>query len=107
MDATTERQSEHKDFAAAEKEMVKSVDQLTRAGHLLKKGLSFAQVRGGKKHLIEAVNALSTIVDAQWLDISSKRRLQSFIQSKKTMMNPSVADLKTSISNLRPRWWRT
>jgi len=82
MDATTERQSEHKDFAAAEKEMVKSVDQLTRAGHLLKKGLSFAQVRGGKKHLIEAVNALSTIVDAQWLDISSKRRLQSFIQSK-------------------------
>merc|ERR1719262_1459056 len=43
--------------------------------------MSFAQIRGGKKKLIEAVNALSTIVQAQWLDISSKRRLQSFIQA--------------------------
>merc|ERR1719355_552159 len=34
-----------------------------------------------KKRLVEAVQALSTIVNAQWLDISSKRRLQSFIQA--------------------------
>merc|ERR1719262_558388 len=43
--------------------------------------MSFAQIRGGKKKLIEAINALSVIVTSQWLDISSKRRLQSFIQA--------------------------
>jgi len=81
MEASKERKSEHKDFVVAEKELIKSVDQLTRAGTLLKKGLSFAQIRGGKKKLVEAVNALSVIVTSQWLDISSKKRLQSFIQA--------------------------
>jgi chromosome segregation ATPase len=84
MEASKERASERKDFSAAEKELVQSVDELTRAGQILKKGLSFSQIRGGKKfkkHLVEVVNALNTIVESQWLDISSKRRLQSFIQA--------------------------
>jgi len=80
------RKGEHDDFVAAEKELIESVDQLGRAATVLKKGMSFAQMRGGKfqvnKESQEAINALKTIVESQWVGAGSRRTLQSFIQSK-------------------------
>merc|ERR1719265_1819475 len=81
--ATSVREGERKDFQASEKEMVKSIDQLSRAATLIKKGTSFAQVRtrGGKSSVQVAVAALQNIIESQWLDLQSKRHLQSFLQA--------------------------
>merc|ERR1719473_1149098 len=74
------REGQHSDFAAAEKELVKSIDELSRAATVLKRGMSLAQVPKGKK-IAAAVAALKTIVDAEWLDMGSKRKLKSFLQA--------------------------
>merc|ERR1719156_229557 len=42
--------------------------------------MSLAQVPKGNK-IAAAVNALKTIVDAEWLDLGSKRKLKSFLQA--------------------------
>merc|ERR1719156_387937 len=42
--------------------------------------MSLAQVPKGNK-IAAAVNALKTIVDAEWLDVGSKRKLKSFLQA--------------------------
>jgi len=80
------RAEQHNNFVAAEKELVTSVDQLGRAASVLKKGASLAQMRGGhasfSKASQAAVAALKTIVESQWIDASSQRSLQSFLQSK-------------------------
>merc|ERR1719217_1760809 len=85
-DAQGVRKTEHDDFVAAEKELVESIDQLGRAATVLKKGMSFAQTRGGtfqvNKQTQEAINALKTIVESQWVGAGSRRTLQSFFQSK-------------------------
>jgi len=85
-DATAARKAEHDDFVAAEKELVETVDQLSRAAAVLKKGASLAQTRGGHFHVSKqsqaAINALSTIVESQWVDSGSRKTLQAFIQAK-------------------------
>merc|ERR1719274_362613 len=49
--------------------------------------MSFAQTRGGAsqkklaKLLNPMINALSTIIEAQWVDSGSKKRMKSFLQS--------------------------
>jgi len=81
------RKAGNADFTAAEKELVESVDQLARATALIKKGMSFAQVHGGAsqtklaKMLSPMMSALSTIIEAQWVDSGSRRTLKSFLQS--------------------------
>jgi hypothetical protein len=80
-DATAVRTGQSEDFKAAEKELVTSVDQLGRAASILKRGMSFAQTSKGKKQIGAAVDALKNIVEASWLDISSKRSLKSFLQA--------------------------
>merc|ERR1719379_2979898 len=47
--ATEVRKAGQADFAAAEKELVKSVDELGRAYTVLKRGMSFAQTSQRKK----------------------------------------------------------
>jgi hypothetical protein len=85
-DATAVRKEEHDNFVASEKELIETVDQLGRAATVLKKGMSLAQTRGGQFHVNknteEAIGALSTIIESQWLSAGSKRTLQSFLQSK-------------------------
>jgi len=85
-DATAVRKEEHENFAASEKELLETVDQLGRAASVLKKGMSLAQTRGAQFHVNkqseEAINALSTIIESQWISAGSRHTLQSFLQSK-------------------------
>merc|ERR1719198_1490435 len=57
-DATKVREGQKSDFEAAEKELVKSIDELGRAATVLKRGLSFAQSAQGQKKLGDTVAAL-------------------------------------------------
>merc|ERR1719420_1833227 len=80
-DATKVREGQSADFKAAEKELVKSIDELSRAATVLKRGMSFAQTAQGQKKLKAAVNALKQMVDAEWVDVGSRRKLKSFLQA--------------------------
>jgi len=95
-DATTVREGQHEDFVAAEKELVTSIDQLGRAASILKRGMSFARTPKGqnfKKKVGAAVAALKNIVEASWLDISSKRSLKSFLQASAEAQDAEDDDL--------------
>merc|ERR1719386_377660 len=43
--------------------------------------MSFVQTANGRKKLKPMTNALSQMVDAEWVDVSSKRKLKSFLQA--------------------------
>jgi hypothetical protein len=79
------RKEGNADFVAAEKELVTTVDQLARAGALIKKEMSFAQVRGGAAKIAKKIkpmtDALSQIVEAAWVSAGSKKTMKSFLQS--------------------------
>merc|ERR1719335_855220 len=80
------RKGQNEDFQAAEKELIQTVDELSRAASALKKGTSLAQTRGGQATFSaqtrKALAALSTLVDAEWIDAGSKRSLQSLLQTQ-------------------------
>jgi len=91
--ATTVRESQNADFVAAEKELVTSVDECSRAAAALEKGLSLLQVRGGhkgkarkalKKQLAAVEASMSAILNAAWVDASSARKLKSLLQQSST-----------------------
>lgn len=96
-DAQGVRGEDHDNFVSAEKELVESIDQLGRAASVLKKGMSLAQMRGGKfrvnKQTQNAINALKVIVESQWVDAGSRRTLQSFLQSKASAESEEEDDL--------------
>merc|ERR1719420_1148440 len=85
---TKVREDENADFVAAEKELVKSVDECARAAAALEKGLSLMQMRGGnraarkqmKKQLAAVKNAMQTILSAAWVEVSSAKKLKSLLQ---------------------------
>merc|ERR1719160_285048 len=54
---------------------------LGRAATVLKRGMSFVQTANGRKKMREIVDALKTIVDAEYLDVGSRRKLKSFLQA--------------------------
>merc|ERR1719161_677851 len=80
-DATKVRAAGNADFAAAEKELVKSIDELSRAATVLKRGMSFAQTAKGHKKIAAVVDALKNIIEAEWVDVQHKRKLKSFLQA--------------------------
>eukprot|EP00746_Dinoflagellata_sp_MGD_P158477 gnl/MRDRNA2_/MRDRNA2_86482_c0_seq1.p1 gnl/MRDRNA2_/MRDRNA2_86482_c0~~gnl/MRDRNA2_/MRDRNA2_86482_c0_seq1.p1 ORF type:complete len:684 (+),score=273.85 gnl/MRDRNA2_/MRDRNA2_86482_c0_seq1:72-2123(+) len=80
-EATKVRKAANEDFVAAEKELLKSIDELGRAATVLKRGMSFAQTAQGKKKITEVVSALKNIIEAEWVDVHSKRKLKSFLQA--------------------------
>merc|ERR1719393_698106 len=43
--------------------------------------MSFAQTRAGHKKVEAAINALKNIIEAEWVDVGSRRKLKSFLQS--------------------------
>merc|ERR1719183_2712069 len=92
-DATKVREAQHADFQSAEKELLKTVDELSRAASVLKRGLSFAQGSMAQKKVEAAVAALQNIVDAAWLDVRSKRSLKSFLQSAAQARDAADDDL--------------
>jgi chromosome segregation ATPase len=83
--ATSVRDNEHADYAAAEKELVESVDTLSRAVTIIKREMSFVQ--GGKKgskgalqqKLSAMSGALNQIIAAAWIDASSRSKLKNFL----------------------------
>jgi hypothetical protein len=95
-DATKVRAGQNSDFAAAEKELVTSVDELSRAATVLKRGMSFVQAAGGKKKINAAIAALKNIIDAEWLDVSSRRKLKSFLQATAQAKEDEDDDLSLS-----------
>merc|ERR1719313_2921779 len=86
-DAGEVRKEGNAEFVAAEKELVTTVDQLSRAGALIKKEMSFAQTRGGvsvkkiAKRLKPMTDALSAIVEAAWVSSGSRKTMKSFLQA--------------------------
>jgi len=86
-DAGEVRKEGNTEFVAAEKELVTTVDQLSRAAALIKKEMSFAQTRGGAsvqkiaKRLKPMTAALSAIVEAAWVSSGSRKTMKSFLQA--------------------------
>jgi len=86
--ATSIREKEAADFAASEKELVETVEVLGRAIGILEKELgagsaAFAQI-SKNKNLLNAVQALSAIVDAASFSVSDKQRLTALIQAQQS-----------------------
>merc|ERR1719390_621073 len=82
-DATEVRKATNADFDAAEAELVKSVDECSRAVVALEKGMALLQ--GGKrkeakKELKAVTMALTSIVGAVSIETESSRKLKSFLQ---------------------------
>jgi hypothetical protein len=100
-DAQGVRAEDHDNFVSAEKELVESIDQLGRAASVLKKGMSLAQMRGGKfrvnKQTQNAINALKVIVESQWVDAGSRKTLQSFLQAKAATESDEEDDLSEEV----------
>merc|ERR1719428_2216775 len=89
--ATKARAEEAEVFAAAEKELVKSVDEASRAYTALSKGMAFMQ--GGnkveaKKQMEAVKTALNAIIGGISIKTESSRKLKSFLQQA----NANTAD---------------
>jgi len=80
--ATAIRDAEHKDFVAAEKELVDTVDSLERSTSVLKKNLGFLQSGKVIKDFSALTSGLSKIVEASWVNSQQKSVIQSLIQSQ-------------------------
>merc|ERR1719240_1663546 len=81
--ATEARTSSNEEFVAAEKELVKSVDECSRAYAALEKGMSLMQTnrrQEAKKELDAVKLALSSIIASVSIDTESSRKLKSFLQ---------------------------
>merc|ERR1719265_2025813 len=81
-DATKVREEGAADFKSAESELLVSIDQLGRAATILKRGMSFAQGQVRAKKMKEVVDALKSVIEAAWVDVSSKKKLHSFLQAR-------------------------
>ena len=80
--ATEIRDKEASDFAAAEKELVDTVDSLERATSVLKKNLGFMQTGKAAKALASMTSGLEKIVEASWVTSHQKSVIQSLLQSQ-------------------------
>jgi len=84
--ATAVRDNEHADYSLAEKELVESVDTLSRAVTIIKREMSFVQGSGKKgskaalqQKLSAMSGALNQIIAAAWIDASSRSKLKNFL----------------------------
>merc|ERR1719482_1178044 len=80
--ATDIRNKEASDFAAAEKELVDTVDSLERATSVLKKNLGFMQTGKAAKVIASMAGGLQKIVEASWVNAHQKSVIQSLLQSQ-------------------------
>merc|ERR1719238_1590458 len=55
--------------------------------------MSFVQTKAGKEKMTAIVDALKNIVDAEWLDVSSRRKLKSFPQANAAAKEDEDDDL--------------
>merc|ERR1719161_3276415 len=94
--ATGMRKEQNSDFKAAEAELLKDIDMLGRAATVLKRGMSFAQTKAGQKKMAAIVDALKNMIDAQWVDVGSRRKLKSFLQAATAAKEDADDDLSFS-----------
>merc|ERR1719160_1858228 len=83
-DAQGVREGQNAEFVAAEKELVKSVDECSRAVTALEKGMALLQggrKREAKQELKAVQSAMSTVLAAIAIDTDSTRKLKSFLQT--------------------------
>merc|ERR1719331_2644608 len=84
--ATYIREDERKAFEAAEAELVETVDTLSRALVVLKRGQTgFMQTKGKdsvRKDLELLSSTLSKVVQAAWVSAKDKAKVQSLLQSE-------------------------
>merc|ERR1719240_1434134 len=92
-EATKVRAAGNADFAAAEKGLLKDIDMLGRAATVLKRGMSFVQTKAGHKKMADIVDALKSMIDAQWVDVGSRRKLKSFLQAATAAKEDADDDL--------------
>jgi len=79
----TLREQENSDFVAAEKELVETVDSLSRASMALKKAASFAQLSSDDQNSIqEAIEGLGMIIEAAWVTKEQKSKIDAFLQAR-------------------------
>jgi len=81
--ATESRASQAAVFAAAEKELVKSVDECSRAVVALSKGMALMQTgkkQEAKKELEAVRSALSSVIGGVSIETESTHKLKSFLQ---------------------------
>merc|ERR1719389_1038891 len=99
-DAGVVRKDGNADFVAAEKELVTTVDQLSRAGALIKKEMSFAQgkmnIERIAKKLKPMTSALNQIVEAAWVSSGSRKTMKSFLQAQAAAKENEDDDLDLS-----------
>merc|ERR1719333_1861294 len=95
-EATKVRAAGNADFVAAEKGLLTDIDMLGRAATVLKRGMSFAQTKAGQKKMAAIVDALKNMIDAQWVDVSSRRKLKSFLQAAAAAKEDADDDLSFS-----------
>jgi len=96
-DAQEVRKGKNEEFVAAEKELVKSVDECSRAVVALEKGMALMQ--GGRKReakeQLKAVRmAMNSVLAAIAIDTDSTRKLRSFIQSSNSDSDENDLTLK-------------
>lgn len=77
-EATSVREDENKDFQAAEKELVDTIDTLARAAAVLKRELSFAQGAKAPQQMQDLVNALGMIVEAS--ELPAAKKVKAFLE---------------------------
>merc|ERR1719420_2873733 len=81
-EATSIRSKENKDFTAAEKELVDTMDGLSRATAVLKRNLGLLQSSKAKAEISLMASSLSKIVEASWVTDKQRSVLQSLLQSQ-------------------------
>merc|ERR1740129_1667732 len=108
-DATLVRGKESADFAASEKELVESIDAISRAISILDKEMSknpaaFAQL--DSKNMNGALQAFRAILDAAALSSSDQQKLTALVQSQQgddaddELGSPAAAAYKTHSGNI-------
>jgi len=81
-EATGLRNTQHGDFSAAEKELLDTVDSLSRATSVLKKNLGLLQSGKVSKELVAMTSGLQKVVEASWVNEHQKSVLQSLLQAQ-------------------------
>merc|ERR1740129_1917749 len=109
-DATLVRGKESADFAASEKELVESIDAISRAISILDKEMAknpaaFAQI--DSKNMNGALQAFRAILDAAALSSSDQQKLTALVQSQQSddadddeLGSPAAAAYKTHSGNI-------
>merc|ERR1719181_2418238 len=83
-DATVIREKEHKDFVAAEAELMEAVDMLERAAGIIEremKGSALMQTNIDTSNLQGFVQAVKTIIDATSMETKDKQKLLALMQN--------------------------